>query len=270
MPQWENDPLSSFLADAARNERVSSLNFPDIFAQVQRTHSALKSLAEITENNRDIALVVPRILMARASAAFLAATRLGLAGHTVEAHMVLRGVIEASWYAIHIAMDPNPPSRVHVWLRRGENDDTRRLCRREFHPDKVEPTYRTADPVTAAVLEKLYDGMIEWGAHPNEQGILAAITSNVTSGGLVLNVHLLSNSPVLIKVALKRTIEVGIGILKTFGLIFPERVRLTGLDSEVERLIASTNALFSDARPAEPEADTIWLPHRPNDANRSD
>jgi hypothetical protein len=46
---WEGDPLSTFLSDAQRNERVSALKLPGVYTLLQRVHAAFQQVATITE-----------------------------------------------------------------------------------------------------------------------------------------------------------------------------------------------------------------------------
>ncbi len=41
LPPWGDDPLSTFMSQAARNERVSALNWSDVYAVQQGAHGLL-------------------------------------------------------------------------------------------------------------------------------------------------------------------------------------------------------------------------------------
>jgi hypothetical protein len=114
-----------------------------------------------------------------AYAPWLAATRQGLSGQVVEAYPVILAVIEASWYALHLAKDPNPPTRVEVWLRRNDDEAAKERCKTEFTVANVRATHSALDSADAAVLQTLYHRTIELGGHPNERGVLAAMTREV-------------------------------------------------------------------------------------------
>jgi hypothetical protein len=115
-PPWEDDPLSKFMADADFNERACVVNYLDVYPVLQRAHRLLKRVCELLEKDpTDQNRGVPRMLIARSSSAFLAATRLAMSGQVFEARPVLRVAIEQAWYALHIAKDPAAPRRVHMW-----------------------------------------------------------------------------------------------------------------------------------------------------------
>jgi hypothetical protein len=75
---------------------------------------------------------------------------------------------------------------------------------------------------------------------------MAAMTRNDTADGLrTFGVAILTDNPTLVLTTLKTAIEVAVGALKTFGVIFPERFTIMGFD-EIERLIG-----FLKSGPAE-------------------
>ncbi len=249
LPAWEGDPLSTFLSQAQWNERVSALKLPDVYVLLQRVHAVFQQVGTITEKEHHASLLPTRFLMARARAAWLAATRLGLGGQTVEAYPVVRVVIEASWYALHLAKDPNPPTRVEIWLRRNDDAAAKARCKAEFTIANVWATHSALDPAAATVLQTLYDRTIELGGHPNERGVFAAMTRTDTDQDRTFGVVFLTDNPVLIAAALKTAIEAAVGALKTFRLIFPERFAIMGVDDDIEKLVGGLNAVFKSYMP---------------------
>lgn len=242
LPAWGGDPLSTFLSLAQQNERVSPLKLPDVYALLQRVHAAIDAGETIKERNPN--QLPTRLLMARAHAAWLAAVRLGMSGQTVEVYPLVRAVIEASWYALHLAKDPNPPARVEIWLGRGDDDDAKARCKDEFRVANVRATHSALDADTANALQTLYERTIELGGHPNERGVLAATTRTETEQDYTFETVFLSGSPLLIAAALKTAVEAAVGALKTFHLIFPERFTTMGVDRDVEKLVGGLNAVF--------------------------
>ena len=45
LPPWEGDSLSSFMANAAFNERVSALNLPNVYGLLKQVHSTFDCVA---------------------------------------------------------------------------------------------------------------------------------------------------------------------------------------------------------------------------------
>jgi hypothetical protein len=220
------------------------LKLPDVYALLQRVHAVFQQVAAITEKEHHENLLPTRFLMARAHAAWLAATRHGLSGQVVEAYPVVRAVVENSWYALHLAKDPNPPARVEIWLRRNDAAAAKARCKNEFTIAAVRATHTALDPAAAAALQALYDRTIELGGHPNERGVLAAMTRTDIDHERIFGVVFLTDNPVLIALALKSSVEAAVGALKTFRLIFPERFTIMGMDDEIEKLVGELNIVF--------------------------
>ena len=245
---WPDDPLSCFLASAQFNERATSLKFPDLYALLQRVDAALAQVSTITEHENTAALLPTRFLMPRARAAWLAAVRLAMSGEAVEAQPLIRVVIENAWYALHAAKDPASPARVEVWLRSDESDEARDRCANEFGIGNVRKTHRALDAETEALCGTLYKMAISYGGHPNQRGVLSAMRRREEVGGVTFLAEILSNNPILMLATIKEAVEAAIGVLKVFRLIFPERFSLSGLDAEIDKLVAQLNAFVAQHR----------------------
>jgi hypothetical protein len=244
LPAWETDELSAFLSTAQRNERVTALKMPDVYALLRHVHDVFVQVAAITEKEHTEKLLLPRLLMARARGAWLAAVRDGMSGQVVEAYPAIRAVIENSWYAFHLAKDPAPPARAEIWLRRHDSDAATDECKGEFTIGRVSRTHREFDADNEAVFHGLYAQAIDYGGHPNERGVLSAMTSRDTDEGRTYQVALITHDLVTIAVALKTAIEAAIGALKIFRLIFFERFRIMGIEGEIEKLVGGLNTVF--------------------------
>jgi hypothetical protein len=252
LPPWGDDALSTFLADAHRNERVSSLNLPDLYALLRRVHAAFLRAAAITEKEGTDHLLPTRLLMARVHGAWLGAVRLAESGQTFEAYPLVRAVVENAWYALHLAKDPAPPARAEIWLRRREDQAAKRRCKDEFTVANVRATHAELDAATAAVLQDVYERTIELGGHPNEFGVLSVVRRVETERGRTYEPAFLTDSRLLIQVSAKAAVEAAIGALRTFRLIFPERFAIMGLDLEINGLVFELNGVYTRYAAAEP------------------
>lgn len=248
LPPWEKDSLSSILADAAFNERASSLNFPEVYGLLKQVHSTFKCVAAAIEKDSRQELLVPRFLIIRVHSAFLAAVRLAMSGQAFEATLVLRAAIEQAWYALHIARDPRPPERSAIWLQRHDSPATQKKCKEEFTVANVRATHEGLDAVTAKILRELYDTTIDFGAHPNEKGILASVRREETKDAVTYQVGILHPDPLLMTATLKTVIEVAIGTLKVGQLISPKQLKVMGLDLSIDQLIREVPRTFADGK----------------------
>jgi hypothetical protein len=192
-PEWGDDALSAYFRMAEYNDRAFVANNPRIFDLLRRTNGALESAETLAHRDGDPALLIPRFLLIRVRSAFLGACRLALSGQLVEADAVLRVGIEEAWYALHIAKPPplRPPQpgqppplpRWEIWLRRTDDATAKQRCKNEFTVRNVRTTHEQIDAATAADLHMLYETLIDFGAHPNEQGLLAAMVTTERERG---------------------------------------------------------------------------------------
>lgn len=182
--------------------------------------------------------------MIRVHSSLLASMRLAMSGQALEAYVVLRSAIEQAWYALHIAKDPCPPELSTVWLTRNDDDTTRSKCKAEFLIARVRATHESLDLETARGLRHLYETVIDVGAHPNPLGVLAALNISEHASEKTYQVGILAPEPILVLSALHATVAVGVGALKVFQLVFPERFEIMGIDQEIKSLVGGLNSVF--------------------------
>ncbi len=240
-PPWGDDPLSKFFSEAEHNDRVTSLRFIKIYALLRRVHATFLRVGEAIEKDNRDELLVSRFLIIRTHSAFLAAIRLAMSGQIPETYPVLRLAIEQAWYALHIA---NHPERATIWLCRNDNEVSREKCKDEFKIGNVRSTHESLDPSTAAKMQALYGEVIDLGAHPNQLSVMSAMSRREIEKEIYLGVGILQPEPAPMILALKRAVEVAVGALKIFYLIFPERFKLMGIDAETEALVKELNTIF--------------------------
>jgi hypothetical protein len=243
-PPWGHDPLSVFFQTAEYNDRVTSLKLETPYALLQRLHTVFQRVEATVEKDNRPKLLVPRFFIVRSHSSFLAAIRLAMSGQLSEAYAVLRVAIEQAWYALYIAKDPRPPERVTVWLCRNEDEAAKSKCKTEFTVRNVRSTHESLDPVTAKQLYEFYETMIDFGAHPNQLGLLSAMSTSETEQEITYSVGILFLETVPIAATLRMAAGVAIGTLMVFQLIFLERFQLMSLDMEIEALVGELNSVF--------------------------
>lgn len=248
LPPREKDSLSSFLADAAYNERASSLNLPEVYSLLKQVDSTFRCITAATEKDNREELLLPRILMVRVHSAFLAGVRLAMSGQAFEAMLALRAAIEQAWYGLHVARDPQPLERSTTWLQRHDRPEAKQKCKNEFTVSRVHQTHEALDADGAKILHELYETTIDYGAHPNEKGLLASMRLEETEDALTYLVGILHPEPLLMTVTLKTAIEVAIGTLKVCQLVAPAQLKVEGLDLTIEQLIREVHRTFGDGR----------------------
>jgi len=235
LPQWGDDPLSTFMRDGDFNERATALNFPDVYEVLKGAHALLACVCEVLEKDpADRHVGAPRLLVARSRSAVLAAVRAAMSGQGLEAQSPLRLSIECAWYALHIAKDPAPPARAKIWWGRGDDAKATQACKDEFTVGNVRRTHEQLDPATAAVMHRLYEGMIDFGGHPNQAGVAGSLALDKSTS--TAKVGILHPGTALQLGALKGAVDVAVSVAKTCRLIYPERFRIAEVDEQIAGL----------------------------------
>ncbi len=244
-PDWGPDSLSSkYFKDAEYNDRATAANFPEVFELLKQVHACFEKIEEITSNDSGATRILSRFLLVRAHSTFLAACRLAMSGQIGEAQVLNRAAIEQAWYALHIAKDPASWTRAEIWLRRNESADAKASCKAEFTVAKVRATHASRDAGNAQDLGELYDLTIDFGAHPNQMGVLSSIRRVEDAANVVYNVGILAPNTLGVMVAIRVTVAIAVGVFRVFRVIYPERFAIMVLDDEIAALGAALNTVF--------------------------
>lgn len=234
-PEWSDDPVSKFIKDAQFNERVSALNLPSAFDGLQVIDGLFRSVERAIESDIHEELLVPGMLVVRCHSAFLAGARLAMSGQWVESSPILRSMIEIAWYALHIARAPNPSEQAAIWLNRNDSVPDKRRCKSEFLVKKIYTTHEVADRERAKELHRLYEVLIDFGAHPNQLGVMAVTSKSEADSKTQFMVGIVHAEPHRIRFVLDLAIRAAVGALRIFQLIFPERYAIIGIDRKLNR-----------------------------------
>jgi hypothetical protein len=238
IPEWGDDPLSAeYFAQAHYNERAASLNYPKAYELLQRVNEIFMSVAAAVEKDNQEVLLLPRLFVIRTRAAFLAASRLAMAGQMPEAFPILRLAIELAWYALHIAKDPASPARAKIWLKRGDTKPDTQACKNEFKIANVRATHGQIDPAHESHMHQLYESTIDLGAHPNQLGLFSSVGSASEGNQTTFQVGILYPKEFPLLATLGMAVAVAYDVLRTFQLIFPERFKIMGHDTQLTTLL---------------------------------
>ena len=123
------------------------------------------------------------------------------------------------------------------WLRRGDSDKNRKAVRKEFHNDKIRAYIRAQAAVLCDHFDSLYSKLVEFGAHPNEQGYSLNSTIKKLDGGDVhfTTIYLQGNGLPL-DIGLKTAGQVGLWALHLMQIIYQSRYELLGIRADLEKV----------------------------------
>ncbi|MCJ7635068.1 hypothetical protein MUP77_22095 [Candidatus Bathyarchaeota archaeon] len=221
---WGKDSISSFVSSAYGNCVATLTNYrnkPIIDAMI--TVNDVFEEASQTKCNMDDEVLLP-FFFGRSHGSYLGAVRLSTSGQVPESYALMRGCIENGLYALYVKSDSTIsegiPERAKMWMERHDNDEQMKKCRGEFTYANVRKNLCEQDKELGRRISALYTFAIDCGAHPNIMGFIT--TSEISENGVRIDL-LTPGDEIVCKVAIQRTVQVGICVLSIYELIFRDR-----------------------------------------------
>jgi len=162
----------------------------------------------------------------RCQSAYLATGRMAMSCQFQETCMLARGTIENALYSFHVYINSDLAS---LWLRRHEDDKTKKSARDAFKYIKVIKTLSDKNPTFASYVDDFYKKMIDFGAHPNVFGSVAVTERTEEKGKILFNYECLTGNSIHHECLLFDVLDAGLISLKIFSFIFEkefENIRL--------------------------------------------
>lgn len=219
-PDWGEESLTQFLDDVRRNHFAT---FHQQRVIVQDVSKIDQALAGVLQNQTADEGELPGLLMfQRSHGAYRAAASVTFATQCAEAPCVLRLALECAGYAALLVDDQR---LAELWLRREESPESKRAVRDAFTPTKTQNAIAQRDRDHAALFRRLYDELIDFGAHPNPNMVLGSLTMTRTEQNTRVSSAYLPGGGPLLDMMLRRLVQVGIWLLRLFALLFPARAK---------------------------------------------
>ena len=229
-PGWKDDELSKFLADAHANTVASFANFPLDFQRLKDIDDGFRKLLDSSTNVGERPKLDSIPFWFRAHACFRAATRLALAGESYETAAVCRAGLEVALYGLHVA---RTPFAGEIWADRSKAP---KRMKAEFTSRRVLDNLKSLDGSWGSSVEKLYEVLIDLGAHPNPTGIFGSLQIERRPGGAVVRSMYLWNDSPQLRLGIRITAQTGLACLGIACRLFPTRAEIIGLLDELPRL----------------------------------
>jgi hypothetical protein len=173
----------------------------------------------------DEAQLVPVLLFLRSFSAFRAGVMVGLSLPT-DAFPLQRSCLEYAGYAKLVAIEPE---LAKLWLQRDQNLAE---VRKKFSNRAVRESIEKDDTSLARIYQQLYELSIDFGAHPNEKGVLGSVVPNSLATGN-MQVMMLPGDSLQLQHGLKNCARIGICSLKIFNLIFGDHFAKSDFDGKI-------------------------------------
>jgi hypothetical protein len=229
---WGEDPLSEFLQQAHDNTIATFAHLRPEYNRLREIHVFFLDLIKHLDHSPDW---FSTLFAMRAHASYLGAVRIALSGQLPETYILLRGCLENALYGLYFQR--NPASR-EIWLRRGEDEASRRRAKNEFLVGKLFSCLEAVDRNTHQIAKALYDDTIDSGGHPNPDGILQSVTSIEEADNLKFITKYMHADPLHYRVAMKQTAQAGVCSLDIFRNVFQQRFDILGLTNRLRQLKA--------------------------------
>jgi hypothetical protein len=168
--------------------------------------------------------LVPSLLFLRSFSAFRAAVMVGLSLPT-DGFALQRSCLENAGYAKLMA---EKPELARLWLLRDQNLGE---VRKEFSNRAVREAIEKDDSPLSKIYQELYERSIDFGAHPNEKGVLGSVVPGSLRTGNMQIVLALGDG-LQLQHGLKSCAQVGICSLKIFNLILRDQFEKSDFDAK--------------------------------------
>lgn len=235
---WGKDRLTDFFDTVFQNGFAAFQRRSEFIAKAREIDTLFEEMLDETKSNPSIGQANARIVfMVPSHRAFRTAALLAMTGLLAESAMVARGCLENALYAFYLAGNTD---KIELWFSRHEDDEHVRReklkeIKKVFKPSDFMNGLAAEDSENGAAARKLYDSLIDMGAHPNMMALYAATEFNDVGDGKRLDFHYCSVNNMAQDVSLRVSLQVGVCALKIFERIWKLRFEISGLSEKIGR-----------------------------------
>jgi len=229
-PDLPSDSLGKFLADAYQNTAAT-------FANLRPQYDALSTIdhlyCDMIENLNQSPEFVAGFFLFRTHSSFRGAARMCLGCQVAEAYIVLRSCLESALYGLYVAGGTN---RQEIWLRRHDDDASRRRMINEFMIRNVLNHLQSIDSNLHDIAQSLYERTIDCGGHPNERAVSSQIKTETDGSHVDFTAEYFLCNDLPHRLSLKSSAQIGICCLDIFYNVFRDRYRILGIDERLDHI----------------------------------
>ena len=206
--------LRDYIEAAIETERDVLIDPPHAFALAEEIDAIFtRLLTNGAEKNP-----IPILLCMQVHLLFKAAVRVAISGHYAAMFPIVRTCLEAACYAYRMIQDD---SLCGVWADRHLGEMQLAACRKSFGSavkDAAKDVEERA-PSVGVWVEDLYQGAIDFGAHPNRHSIFRSVSIDEVGEHISVNLAAVyeAESP-MVKWATLAAVETGLGALCVVAL----------------------------------------------------
>jgi len=229
-PDWGEDKLSKYIKEAWHNTYATFANLRPQYNHIKEIHLNYQKIIDNLINTPDW---FASFFLMRSHASYLGAVQLSLSGQIPETYMVLRGCLENSLYGLYVTKNPDTQE---IWLKRDENDESKKKCRNEFSASNLFKCLETEDRKINNIAKNLYEMTIDYGAHPNERAFMSLMSQSKDEQKVDFKMYYLIGDSSPFRLCLKNSARIGVCSLYIFKLIYRHRFDILRISDKLEKL----------------------------------
>lgn len=166
--RWGKSELTQFLELMEANGIATFAGLPKWFEALERIDKTLVTKSSDLFHELKGSHVTAARLYMRAFGAYRAAARLAVSGQLYETALLRRSVIEHAVYAWACG---HSQSHRDAWIARAHGEPERKAAKKAFQWTGLMQLLTTVDQKLAGEISSNYDDSIDFGAHPNVEGV---------------------------------------------------------------------------------------------------
>lgn len=226
-PNWGKDKLSEFLRHVYNHQMVTAARKSGIFTKLSTIDAMMVKIADNIINPPNATAIN---LFYRAHSAYRAASATAMAGQVVETFVLVRSSLEYGAYGLHIH---DTPANGDAWWHRNKGDVQKKASIKLFALGSLRETIQKHDAKLALVFNELYERSIDFGAHPNQYGVVTGMALKEQEDRTAILQKYLHADGMEMDFALKTTAQAGIFVLRAFQFMMPEKYMLLGIQEGI-------------------------------------
>lgn len=239
---WGKDDLSGFLELARRNRLASFANEKSKFEALKDIDNIFRKTIEISNNSE---MYFPALFLLLSHSSYLASVELALSGQITPTYMTIRGCLENALYGFHFSKNAD---NAVTWLERHKSEFSLKKVKDTFKPSAMLTELQSHDQEIANIAKHLYDSSIDYGAHPNQRGLLTNLGLIEEDSSIKFELKYLNPATVAWEACLKAVAEVGICSLLIFKLVFPERFTICNIPDAIDQIKNKYSNVFVEIK----------------------
>jgi hypothetical protein len=230
--EWGSSALTQFYGQLDANLLATFVRCREFVAVIEGFDSDIVEGASTYFHGIDSERQISAKLFMRAFALYRSATRHAMSGQLYETHVLLRSMLEAAVYAWICAVDAE---RRQKWDQRHTSSAGRSAARNAFAWGGLLSKLEKIDKSVANRIRLQYEEVIDFGAHPNKQGIDLSIDAvRLPDGNTnLLTIYAHATLPAIM-IGLLDVLNAVRSIFDLLMLTVGDRLRLVDLDRRVD------------------------------------